>query len=205
MYQRSLSALERATRRKTITCVHDISTQTKRCERVEKFKVVDDFKDTPSVCTAGSRPWSTQAASLQPGRSARSHRTLHESGAMHSLRLHLEPTDPHHVSEGFLPTQVRGWLLLRNSRLGPQERAAILSAAYGDTGFSKVFEKLRSQWSDSDLAVHDRRGKSMNHDGHRKGHDRRHGKAHQMDLSDEDGEQTSHEQPPDTRRWSILK
>ena len=38
----------------------------------------------------------------------------------------------------------------------------------------------------------------MKHHGHRKGDDRRHGKAHQVDLSDDDGEQTSHEQPSDT-------
>ena len=127
----------------------------------ESRNAIDDFEDTPSVATAGSRPWSTQA-------------------------------------DGFLPTQVRGWLLLRNSRLWPQERAAILSATFGDTSFSKVSEKLRSQWSDSDLAVHDRRGKSLNHDGHRKGHDRRHGNTHPVDLSDETCEETSPKQPPNT-------
>ena len=124
---------------------------------------------------------------------------------MHIPRSHLAPTDPHDVSDGFLPTQVRGWLLLRNSRLGPQEFAAILSATYGDTSFSKASEMLRSQWSNPDLAVHDRRRKSLNHDGHSKGHDRKHGNAHLVDLSDEDGEEKSPEQPPDIPDgWSVL-
>ena len=84
VYQRFLSALERVTRRNTRTSVHESSTQTKRGERVEKFEVVDDFEDTPSVATAGSCPWSTQAESL-----ARSQRNLDEFGAVHIPRIHL--------------------------------------------------------------------------------------------------------------------
>ena len=88
------------------------------------------------------------------------------------------PIDPRDVLDG--------WLLLRNSRLGPQERAATLSATCGDTSYSKVSEKLRSQWSDADLAQHDRHGKSRSHDGL--------GSANLVDLSEVDDERSTHEQ-----------
>ena len=86
-------------------------------------------------------------------------------------------------------------LSLRNSRLGPQERAAMLSATSGDSSFNKETEKLRSQWSDADLAQHDQLGKSINHGGDRKGHDRRHGNASVVDLRDVDDKGSTHEHP----------
>ena len=127
VYQRLLSALERAIGRKNKTSVHDSLTQTKRGEPVEEFQNIDDSEDTSSIITAGSRPWSTQEGSLQSGRTGRSQRVLDECGTMHIPRLHLAPTDPHDVPDRFLPPHVRGWLLLRNSRLGLQERANTVS------------------------------------------------------------------------------
>ena len=41
-------------------------------------------------------------------------------------------------------------------RLGPQNRAAIISATQGALNFSKVAEKLRSQWSKADLQAFDK-------------------------------------------------
>ena len=108
-------------------------------------------------------------------------------------RSHLAPIDPHNVPDGFLPTQVRGWLLLRNSRLGPQERAAILSATCGGKSYSNVSVKLTPQWSDAGLAQHDRHGKSRSHDGNRKSQDRRLGHAKLVDLRDVDDEGSTHE------------
>ena len=67
VYQRLHSALKRATGRKTRASVHNSWTQTTGGEQVEEFEVVDDFEDTPSMDTAGSRPWSVQAGSLQSG------------------------------------------------------------------------------------------------------------------------------------------
>ena len=66
----------------------------------------------------------------------------------------------------------------------------------GTTGTcSKVCEKLRSHWSDADLAQHDPHGKSRNHDGNRKSHDRRHGNVNLVNLSDVDDEASTHKQP----------
>ena len=58
-------------------------------------------------------------------------------------RSQVPVVDPHDVPDGFLPTEVRGWLLLRKTKLGLQERAAILSATSGETRVSDVSEKLR--------------------------------------------------------------
>ena len=53
---------------------------------------------------------------------------------------------------------MRGWLLLRNLKLGAQGRAAILSATSDETSFRDVSEKLGSLRSDADLALYDRQG-----------------------------------------------
>ena len=65
------------------------------------------------------------------------------------------------------------------SRLGPRERAAILSAT---TSFSNVSDKPRLQWSDADLAVCD------GHGARKKGFERRHGNAHHDNGSEHDGD-----------------
>ena len=116
--------------------MHDSSAQTKPDEQAEELEIVDDFDAT--FGTPRSRPWSIPGRSLHSARAATSRRILDESGMTDVARSHLAPIDPHDVPDGFLPTQVRGWLLLRNSRLGPQERAAILSATCGDRSYSKV-------------------------------------------------------------------
>ena len=56
--------------------VHDSSAQTKPDEQAEEFEVIDDVKDTPSVGTARSRPWSIQGKSVQCVRTAMSRRIL---------------------------------------------------------------------------------------------------------------------------------
>ena len=56
VYQRLLSAVERAAGRKTEVNVCDSSAQREPVEQVEDFEFVDDFDDTPSIGTAGSRP-----------------------------------------------------------------------------------------------------------------------------------------------------
>ena len=136
VYQRLLSALERATGRKTKVIVRDSSGQTKPDERAGEFEIVDDFDHTQPFGTARSRPWSTQAKSLQSARTAASRRILGGFGLVGIPRLHLALIDPHDVHDGFLPTHVCGWLLHRISKLGPQERTAILSATCGDTRYS---------------------------------------------------------------------
>ena len=80
-----------------------------------------------------------QGQSVRP---AMSLRILDEFGNINIARTHLVPIDAHDVPDGFLPTQDRGWLLLRNWRLGPQERAAILSATSGDASYSKVNREI---------------------------------------------------------------
>ena len=60
-------------------------------------------------------------------------RCLDEFGMIKIPRLILAPINPHDVLDGFLPTQVRGWLLLRNSRLDPP-------ATCGDTTYNEVSE-----------------------------------------------------------------
>ena len=113
-------------------------------------------------------------------------------------QCHFNSPEPRRLDDFWTPIDPRdvpdGWLQLRNSRLGPQERAATLSATCGDTSYSKVSEKLRSQWSDADLAQHDRHGQSRSHDGNRKSHDRRLGSANLVDLSEVDDERSTHEQ-----------
>ena len=96
---------------------------------------------------------------------------------------------------GFNRQKVRGWLLLRNTSLGPQDRAAILSATCGDTSYSKLSGKMRSQRKDADLAQHDWHGRSRSHDGNCKSHDRRLGHASLVDLSDVDDAGPTHDQP----------
>ena len=59
--------------------------------------------------------------------------------------------------------KVRDWLLVRLSGLGPQERAATLSATSGETSFSDVSEKLRTRWSDAHLPLYGRHGARKGH------------------------------------------
>ena len=145
-------------------------------------KLDDDFLPTGETVW---RQWQSRAS--DPTKSAcvgACHgKEKHQHGTVDTPRSHIPVVDPHDVPGGFSPTQVRGWLLLRNSRLGPQERAAILSATSGQTSFSNVSEKLRSPWSDADLAMHDRHSA-------RTGHERRHGGAHHVNGGDDDGDDT---------------
>ena len=78
---------------------------------------------------------------------------------------------------------------LRSSRLEAQEREAILSATGGETTLSDVPEKLRSLRNDADLALYDRHGA-------RKGNERRHGSAHHVNGSDDDGDDMRNSQDP---------
>ena len=128
-----------------------------------------------------------RSSSLHSVRSAKVQRRETTHGTVGIPRSHIHVVDPHDVPGGLLPIHVRGWLLLRNSRLGPQERAAILSATSGETSFSNVSEKLRSQWSGADLASCDRHGA-------RKGLGRRHGNAHHDIGSDDDGDDMTNSQ-----------
>ena len=104
---------------------------TKLGDEVGEFEIVGDFDDTPPVGTARFRPWSVLGRSIQLARTASS--ILDEFGMVNIPRSHLAPIDPHAVLDGFLPTQVLWCLQLTNSRLGPQERAASLSATSGKT------------------------------------------------------------------------
>ena len=94
VYRRLLSALERTTGKKHRSSVHDSSTETKRVEPVDRFEMIDDFEDNPSVNTGGSRPWSMRSGPLQSGRFGRSKRVLDEFGIMRIPRLNLAPNDP---------------------------------------------------------------------------------------------------------------
>ena len=163
--------------------VCDSSAQTKPDYEVEELETIDieDFDDTPCDGTAKSRPWSIQASSLQSAGTAMSRRILDEFRMVSIPRSHLTPTDPHVVLDGFLQTQVRGWLLLRNSR----------------SGHKNVQQSYQpSQWSDSDLTHHDRHGNRRSHDGDRKSHGQRVGNANLVDHGDVEGEDTrsTHEQ-----------
>ena len=137
------------------------------CVREDELDIDDDDVGTaPSVVSLTST-----ARTLSTGRAT--HGTAWQPpdsswGTIDIPQDHIAKVEAVDKPDGFLPTQVRGWLLLRSSRLGPQERAAILSGTAGDTTFSKVAEKLRSQWSDSDL---------VHCDKNRKGFDRRQGAA----------------------------
>ena len=53
--------------------------------------------------------------------------------------------------EGFLPTEVRGWLLLRNSGLTYTERATVIASTQGKLEFSTIFRALRQQYPPRDL------------------------------------------------------
>ena len=105
-----------------------------------------------------------------------------EHGTLHMSTSHVTIVDPHDVSDGISPTQVRGCFPLRNSRLGPQERAVFSRPLADETSFSDVPAKLRSQWSDADLALYDRHGA-------RKRHARRHGNAYHGNGSDDDSDE----------------
>ena len=54
--------------------------------------------------------------------------------------------------EGFLPTEVRGWLLLRNSGLTYTERATVIASTQGKLEFSTIFRALRQQYPPRDLS-----------------------------------------------------
>ena len=71
-----------------------------------------------------------------------------------------------------------GWLLLRNSKLRPQERTTVLSSTSGETSFRDISEKLRSQWNGEHLATCGRHGARI-------AHERRHGSEHRVDGSDD--------------------
>ena len=53
--------------------------------------------------------------------------------------------------DGFLPTEVRGWLLLRNSGLTYTERATVIASTQGKLEFSTIFRALRQQYPPRDL------------------------------------------------------
>ena len=94
------------------------SAQTTPDDQVDDFEIVENFDDTPSAGTARSRPWSIQGRSIQSVTTATSLRILDECGTINIPRSHLAPIDPHDVPDACLLTQVRWWLLLRNTRLG---------------------------------------------------------------------------------------
>ena len=54
--------------------------------------------------------------------------------------------------DGFLPTEVRGWLLLRNSGLTYTERATVIASTQGKLEFSTIFRALRQQYPPRDLS-----------------------------------------------------
>ena len=65
--------------------------------------------------------------------------------------LEAEPTKPE-----FLPTEVRGWLLLRNAGLSYQERATVIASTQGVLTYEVIWRALRQQYP-SDIGRHDGR------------------------------------------------
>ena len=151
--------------------ISDSCAQTKRHHEALEFEVIEDFS-VRSSATEHSSVRSAAARTNCPCQvcDVTTKKTLvrHEEHSELSCPNHRSSCD---VPAGFLPTPVRGWLLLRNSRLGTRERATVLSATIG---------KLRSQWSDADLATYDRHSTQ-------KGHERRYGNARDVNGSDDVG------------------
>ena len=71
--------------------------------------------------------------------------------------------------EGFLPTELRGWLLLRNSGLDAGQRANVLGATRGELKFEVIYKQLRAQWGPQELTKLDQSRK---------------GRAYGMELND---------------------
>ena len=89
---RLLSAHERAPGRTIKSNVCDSAAQTKPDDEVKEIETVEEFDNTPSVGTARSRPRSTQARSIQSGRTVMSLRILEEFGMINIPRSHLAPS-----------------------------------------------------------------------------------------------------------------
>ncbi len=53
--------------------------------------------------------------------------------------------------EGMLPTEIRGWLLLRNSGLSYSERATVIASTQGVLTFQVIWRALRQQYPPRDL------------------------------------------------------
>ena len=171
--------------RKTKINVYDSSAQTKPDDQVEEFEIAEDFDYAPSVRTASSRPWPIQGKvhSICQNRDVSSKLTRVWNDQYSTL-----PSRTDRILMTFLTEFCRRKFVggcCSEARGGrPQERAAIVSATRSDTSCSNVSEKLRSQWSDADLAQHDGHGNRKSHDGNRESHDWRLGIANLVDLSD---------------------
>jgi hypothetical protein len=81
--------------------------------------------------------------------------------------------------DGFLPAEVRGWLLLRNAGLTYSERATVIASTQGNLEFMVIFRALRQQYPPRDLGkIDEQRG--------RKGRGK--GGINMLDESDGDGD-----------------
>ena len=150
-----LSALERGAGKRTKTNISDSLAQTKRKD--QEFEIIEDFDSVLLDAIAESYVRSSPDPRQFP--------------LSHPQRRKVdEPRTEQWTFRG---------LALLSSIL--DVRAAILSVRSGETSFSDVSRKLRSQRSDADLA-------SCDHRIARKGHERRHGNAHLVDGSDDDEE-----------------
>ena len=66
------------------------------------------------------------------------------------------------MDEGFLPSEVRGWLLLRNSGLSHTERSAVIASTSGILQFPVIYRALRAQFPPRDLRQRDSRKQGPN-------------------------------------------
>ena len=97
------------------------------------------------------------------------------------------------VDEGFLPTEVRGWLLLRNSGLSHTERAAVIASTSGVLRFEMIYRALRSQFPPKDLRQHDQR---------RQASGKRYPTAHMADVWDGDMPWDGQDEGWDQEDWA---
>ena len=114
----------------------------------------DEEPPAPVTPPRTSRVWQGTAAQSPSAQSARSPTTFQSSPPL-SKTTRAISTGPL-VDDGenseFLPSEVRGWLLLRNAGLNVQERAAIIASTQGVLRFDIMYRVLRQTYPPRDVA-----------------------------------------------------
>ena len=155
--------------------ISSLNRQRRRGKNGERRKA--DSSDTDSVSSKGSRSSHSGSRSSQKG-----------------AKGPKKEDDAFKDEEGFLPTEVRGWLLLRNAGLTYSERATVIASTQGNLEFATIFRALRQQYPPRDLGkIDEQRG--------RKGRGK--GTAHEIDGLYSDASDMSGDEEESEFRKSI--
>ena len=103
-----------------------------------------------------TRPERSRSSSASSYNSSKSRK----SGNLQGKPTKPDDDEPFKDEDGFLPTEVRGWLLLRNAGLTYTERATVIASTQGNLAFAVIFRALRQQYPPRDLGkIDEQRGK----------------------------------------------